>query len=651
MLPRAISPWLPATLVRPLYLSGKSWRNACRAYTTSIQADNVIKIIEQNKNLNKEEKILFRNYWACLSDAQIKPANTILQKMPLDLLVDFVHTNRQNSSTARGFYRRELVVNWENAMSKVTTLIEKLHISKDPIRSKQDILTLCVDDSLGTKDIIIAAELYILFYKLNPDEPLNDNLCTKIVTALAFEHPRFDHIHLIKYLDLQETYETHERRMPLSQTQIVTLCNKAIALENSPILTKQTLNKLMDIEMTPSANSTSDKLIASYHLIEKDYLINNAAGVLLTWTTIKNHYASIEKHDPRMLHKIIKLFTRHKAYRSSCKEIITQLPAEYYSNSPLLLPTLIDYATKVGNLSLAKELMTNVNKYLLPQNTQVVLFSRRCLSSFLRMHLKFNDSKGVDRTLNQILESFVRLSEDNLLAIVSHLIEVKSLENLTKAVQLTEKIPIRKSLLAYGSIINKIIEWQIASDNRFDSESMPLLEKLLKKAHRQDPQHKSAMWNVISSLFIKKIVHHRNFRRPDDQSARNSQPNGLNTTNLDLAKLIYINSNNKAITSSDIDINPFANTSPQHVILKITNGNRLIILRNIALSAIKGRRKDIFLWSCSKLYQGGMPTEELLMDWNRMFSNKIRRTHYTQKAQIEDDLRVKGLPFLKKALH
>lgn len=650
MLPRSTNARLAANLVRSLYHAGHRSKIKLGPYTNvGSKTNDIIRVLQRNKLIRNEDKPLFRHYWDFLSNNQANFPETVLGSMPLDSIIQFVQANKQNSSTVRGLYRRELIFNWDKNTDKVNELIEKLQISEGPINSKQDVLALCINDSLETRDVIIAAEIYILYYTLNTIEPLNDDLCRKIVTALAFEHPRYDHIHLMKYLNLHDLYDTRNERIPLTQTQIVSLCNKAIALEYSPILTKQTLNRLMDIELTSSEGSRSNKIIAAYHLIEKDCHINNVAGVYFTWTAIQNYYTSIARHDPRIIHKIIKLFTRHKAYRTACKEIISNLPPEYYSNNPLILPTIIDYATKVGNLSLAKELMVNVNKHLLPQNTQIVLFSKRCLSSFLRMHLKFKDSKGVDRVLKQIQDSFGKHSEENLLAIVAHLVEVKSSESLTKAVQLVEKIPLRKALSAYGSIINKIVEWQIASDERFDAKSMPILNKLMERAHRQDPLHKNRLWNIIASLFIKKIVHYRNFQRPNDKATHHLSSKRFNTTNLDLAKLIYIKSNDRNITPSDTDINPFANTSPQHVLLKITEGNRLIILRNIALAAIKGQRKDIFLWCCSNLYQAGMPTKELLLDWNTMLNNEIRNAQFVEVKQMEEELSIQGLPFLRKA--
>lgn len=616
--------------------------------STANSVDKVSNIIQNSKGLLNNEKAAFKDYWRYVSTTK-NATNSVLRRLPTDSIAQFVNENKLNSSTVRGFYRREMIYNLHD-FQRIKELAEKLDIDQELIKSKPDILTFCITDSLRTKDILIAVEVYLLYYELYPTEPLNNSLCQSIISALTFENPRYDHIHLLKFLELDRLHETKDTTMSLSRTQIAAICNKALALEHSPILTKNVLNRVMNIELTPISDFRNDKIIAAYHLIQRDCAINNAAGVFLTWTTIKNYYTSVEKHDPRIIYKLINIFTHHKAYRKACKELITSLDPYFYSNNPLLLPCLIDFATKTNNLPLATELINNVNEHLDKNNTQVVLFSKRCLSSMLRMHLKFKDSKGVDRVLKYIQETFGKHSEENLSSIVSHLVEIKSFESLKKAVQLVEGFPIKRSLLAYGSIINKMVEWQIASDDRFTATSLPIVDKLLRRAHIQDPNHKSSLWNIIASLFIKKIVHYRNFQRKTVNYNHYSNEKKLDTVNLDLAKLLYLRSKKTQGDFSKIDVNPFITSSPHKIVLKITDGNRLVILRNIALNAIKGRRKDIFLWCCSELYQHGMPVKELLLDWNMMLDHQMRRASYPERKQIEEKLSIGKLAFISKNL-
>ncbi|QLL31279.1 hypothetical protein HG536_0B01410 [Torulaspora globosa] len=652
MLPRFLTCHsLHNTLHRSLYSTTlvKVPRTRSFSDSTDHSAEKVLGIIQNSKKLVNNEKPAFRDYWKFVSTTK-NTANSVLRRIPIDSIAQFVNANKLNSSTVRGFYRREMIYNLHCDFQKIQELAEKLHIDPELIKSKTDILAFCINDSIKTKDIMIAVEVYLLYYKLYETEPLNNDLCQSIISALAFENPRYDHIHLLKFLELDHLHEIRNTKMTLTRTQIATICNKALALEHSPILTKSVLDRAMNIELTPISDFRNDKIIAAYHLIERDYAINNAAGVFLTWTTIKNYYTSVEKHDPRIIYKLINIFTHHKAYRKACKELVASLSPYFYSNNALLLPSLIDYATKTNNLSLARELMNNVNKFLDKNNTQVVLFSKRCLSSMLRMHLKFKDSNGVDRVLKYIQESFGKPSEENLSSIVSHLVEIKSFDNLKKAVQLVDSFPTKRALLAYASIINKIVEWQIASDDRFTAASLPVVDKLLRRAHIQDPNHKSSLWNIIASLFIKKIVHHRNFQRKTFSSNLYSKGKKLDTANLDLAKLLYLRSKKTQRDSSMIDVNPFIRSSPHKIVLKITDGNRFVILRNIALNAIKGRRKDIFLWCCSELYQHGMPVKELLLDWNMMLDHQMRRASFPERKQIDEKLSIGKLAFISKNL-
>lgn len=611
--------------------------------------DKIIKIVRDSKPIHNDEKPLFIDYWKSVSNSR-NTAMSILKNVPIESIAQFVNSNKLNSSTVRGFYRRELIYHLNDDLEKVQELASKLRVKRNKIDSKNDILAFCINDSVQTKDIMMAVDLYLLFYKLYPEEALRNDICQTIISALAFENPRYDHVHLLKFLALDQLYESRKSKMTLTQTHIVTLCNKALALENSPILTKNVLSRVMDIELTPIEGFRNDKMIATYHLIERDYASNNPAGVFLTWTTIKNYYTSMDKHDPRIIYKLINTFTYHKAYRKAANEIVRNLDAEYYSNNPLILPAMIDYATKINDISLAKELMNNVNEYMEKNNTQVVLFSKRCLSSLLRMHLKFKDSSGVDRVLKQIRETFGRHSQENLSAIISHLVEIKSFDNLTKAVRLVDTFPPNRALLAYASIINKIVEWQIASDDRFTTASLPIVDKLLQKAHTQDPHHKSSLWNIVASLFVKKIVHYRNFQRKGRLFNKHNQTKKLDTTNLDLAKLIYLRSRKTTWDYSKVDVNPFMKSAPHKVVLKITDGNRSVILRNIALNAIKGKRKDIFLWCCSELYLNGMPVKELLLDWNMMLDNQMRRATFQERKHIEEKLSIKKLAFISSNL-
>lgn len=306
----------------------------------------------------------------------------------------------------------------------------------------------------------------------------------------------------------------------------------------------------------------------------------------------------------------------------------------------MILPTIITYIAKTGNLQDAQKFMNTVNNSITPENIRSIFHSRSCLSSLLKMHLKFNDSTGVDRVLKQIHEIFGQHSQEDFQAIVAHILKHKTLDNIVKAVNLVSQVPQNSALLAYGTIINTIVDWQIASNGQFEQKSMHIINDLLIKAHQVDPMHKSTLWTILASLYIKKLVHYKNFRK--------SNVSKKETINLDLAKLIFLKScsNSNQICT----INPFNHSSPQNIILRISNKNKIVLLRNIASGAIKGCRKDIFLWCCAELYNSGVAVKELIIDWHAMFDYRFRSNSSLRDVKLKDQFSISKLPHIKNAL-
>lgn len=595
----------------------------------SANFNQLLQTISSEDRLAQQDKPAFKKYWEIVSE-NFPNARTLFKETDTDIFSQFVKNNRNHSSTVRAFYRREAIFNRDTLPTIQSLVGNKVY---------DDVLTFCIQDSISTRDIVIAADLFLLYYKLYHHEPIRHDILAEIISAIAFQHPKHDRLHLIKFLQLVKMVKSKKQQLKLDTTQTSALCDKALSLDNVPSLTKQVLLEVMSNSDNSCSIPKNTDLIAAYKLIHTDYTSRNAAGVYSTWINISNYYSSIADHDPRILYMVMRSCLNNKNYKAACKDIISRLSPNIYCNDPLILPTIIDYITKNADLSLAEDIMNNVNEHIKPNNTQNGLLSKRFLSSLLKMHLKFNDSKGVDCVLKQIHDTFGAYSQENYQAIVSHLLKTKTLDNIVKAVNIVSTIPPKQALLAYSSIINAIVEWQIASNGRFDKKSMPLIEELLVKAHKQDISHTSALWSIIASLYIKRLVHHKNFRKYKSANT--------DTTNLDLAKLIFLKSDKY---NRICDYNPFAHSSPQNIILKLNNKNRIIILKNIALNAIKGHRKDIFLWCCAEIYHSGVTTEELLLDWHKTFNYKFRSMRPTSQKDMENELTNNGLKFLNNAL-
>ncbi|GAV48474.1 hypothetical protein ZYGR_0I07710 [Zygosaccharomyces rouxii] len=590
--------------------------------------NHISKIISENKPLTEQDKPIFKDYWEHASN-QFPNSTTILQDTELQNFNRFIKNNKKNSSTIRGFYRREILLNKEN-----------LPLLQSIASNLEDPLAFCIKDSLSTKDVAIAADLFILYYRLYPNEPLNHDLASDIISAMSFQNPRHDQLHLTKFLLLIRLFKKHNEQLQLTTGQASNISNKALSMKGSPALTKHILMEVMYNSNNSNMTSRSESITTAYHIIETDFKSRNAAGVFFAWKKIENRYESLADHDPRILYMVLKICMNNKIYKHVCKDIISRLPPEYYSNNSLILPTIITYIVRAGNLQQAQELMDNVNNNILPENVRNVFQTRSCLSSLLKMHLKFNDSQGVDRVLKQIHEVFGEHSQEDFQAIVAHILKNKTSDNIVKAVNLVSKIPETKALLAYGTIINTIVDWQIASNGRFDKKSTHIINDLLTKAHQVDPKQKSTLWSILASLYIKRLVHYKNFKKSYDSERE--------TLNLDLAKLIFLKScSNSGQTCT---INPFVHSSPQNIVLKITNKNKIILLRNIALGAIKGCRKDIFLWCCTELFHGGVPIKELILDWHAMFDHRFRSIESLEDIKLKDKLSIADFPLIKNAL-
>lgn len=184
------------------------------------------------------------------------------------------------------------------------------------------------------------------------------------------------------------------------------------------------------------------------------------------------------------------------------------------------------------------------------------------------MHLKFNDSNGVDRVLKQITTNFRALSQENYQAIIIHLFKTQNLDHIAKAVKLLDTIPPGQAMLAYGSIINEVVDWKLASKVKFTDNLMALVNDLLTKAHDFDPDHRNSLWNVVSALYIKKLCH---YKKRDGKFVANAKED------IDLAKLLYINAAKRSKTYwTKSNCNPFIASSPCECQLKVNNQNRLL---------------------------------------------------------------------------
>lgn len=119
-----------------------------------------------------------------------------------------------------------------------------------PLTTQLDTMRWCIDDAISTGDIVMAADLFLLYYRLFiDDKKLDEQYARKIVSALAYPNPLHDHVHLVKYLQLNSLSERITGNgIKLTRFQLETLSDKALGLSNeAPQLCKAILSKLMNV--------------------------------------------------------------------------------------------------------------------------------------------------------------------------------------------------------------------------------------------------------------------------------------------------------------------------------------------------------------------------------------------------------------------
>ncbi|CAI6723127.1 ANL_collapsed_G0027790.mRNA.1.CDS.1 [Saccharomyces cerevisiae] len=237
--------------------------------------------------------------------------SSILHEVKIEDFISFINRTKTSSMTTRGIYRRECLYQCKKNLDLVNQVVFQVSSVRHqkPLTTQLDIMRWCVDDAIGTGDIVMAADLFLL-----------------ISVTQTHLH---DHVHLVKYLQLNSLFESITGGgIKLTRFQLETLSNKALGLSNeAPQLCKAILNKLMNINysLTNDLKLRDDQVLLAYKSIDENYRRGNVASVYSIWNKIKEHYVSISAHDPRIIYKVFKICTHNRAYRSICSEMFWQL--------------------------------------------------------------------------------------------------------------------------------------------------------------------------------------------------------------------------------------------------------------------------------------------------------------------------------------
>lgn len=619
---------------------------------SSAYINHNISINKKNDPSFKKFPKLVQKYWASLPSLNYSHNNSsnvgnqsLLSTVNIDKFMVFIKQGWNSSPIIRSLFKRELIYN-SNNIELINKLLLKLKFttSNKPISKPSDILRWCIDDSLYHNDIITAIDIFLLYYNIHkPTEPPNLNDIKNLISRLKYQHPKYDNIHLKKLIEIYRLLEYYKLSLKLSNFEVLLFCNKALSPDMDPIISKTVLTTLLDSQSdldTKLAVANGDERLnqinIGYATIDKDYKIRNPTGIYLTWIKIKNLYPSISDHDSRILYKVFKSCSHNRAYRIICVEILSKMEPSHYCNDPLLLPIIIKYITLTKSLKNAQQLMANMEKYTTLENKKLIWSSKRFLSSLLKMQLCFFDASSVDNIIKQITDTYGSLSSTDYEAIVSHLLEKPKMDNIKRALKFVDSIPLDQRFSSYSVLLNKLIESMFAIGPKMKLLVMPLINEILIKADTQDPNHDNPFWSLVSALYIKSLLFPLTSKIPS-LIKRNS------SSRLDMAKLLYCkNEQFPFLYNHNISINPFLEPHPENIKLKITNMNRFVILKNIAHTALKCSRKDIFLWACAKLYEGGMPMEELVLLWNMTYKHQMRNTKFHSEKEITQCIKKHG---------
>ncbi|CUS25102.1 LAQU0S27e00144g1_1 [Lachancea quebecensis] len=544
----------------------------------------------------------------------------------------------------RCFLRWELIRSNSSLQRKFMEIgIPQKTVLSTTVKRISDIFPHLIQNCIAYQDIPNAVDLFIWHYSKNPDRLLDENMIHEITNSIAYSNPLKPEHLFSKFVQFMNFVTERIKTYEITEQHALQICANALSLENDALLLKKVLGYVLNMPCKNSNTVRSTQVKALYSLISLDCRRNNPAGVLLHWTKVRELYATISNHDTRILYKIIKLFTKQKAYRSKCADLVSAIEPEHFVNNSLLLPSIINFASATHNFPLATKIMTDITMYSNIDTQNKILKSRLFLSTLLRLHLTFQDSIGVERVLKEIRKEHGILTSADYQVIITHLLKSKKTDDLMRALTLSQKIEGFKALPSIITIINYLTLLRQDEMKNKKLNVRAVIYNMILKAHKIDPAHKDKMWDILASIFIRSLTTYKN-----TTSIMWVNNNKGKFSSIDFLRHCYENSKTKR--PKDITINPFASPSPRDIILKISASNVVVILRTIAKEASCQRRKDVFLWCMNEMTENGMSREEIELDWNSMQKHQIRRSKDKSSNGITENLKEHGLKDFKRLL-
>ncbi|SCV03263.1 LANO_0G03092g1_1 [Lachancea nothofagi CBS 11611] len=608
------------------------------------------------KNITKDAlEGLIRNHWNLYKTNKVHCAtkNTIspISKIITETARADTSKHFKTSRTYRSFLRWELLRNITNS-TKLPALLALLKKSDDLLfdlyhtDDKPYLIDSLITNCLKYNDIANAVNLYIWYYTNIASTVPDLNIAASMINAIAFSSPYTDRVSLQSFLLIMNFLSQRKVNFRLTEQNATQICGKAMSQLNST-LNKDVLNIVLDVPFDEDNTVRNLQIRTSYSLIKEDFKRNNPAGVLYQWKSVQNHYKSMTNHDSRILYQVIKLFTKQRSYRIHCRQIIKKLEPEYYVNNALLLPSLINFATKTNNLPLASKIMSDITKYSNAKTQSCNLTSRLTLSTLLRLHLHFKDSSGVERILKQIRSTNSDISGSDYQAIVLHLLKTDTDEDLLKAVALAKSVKGKQCFPSIATIVNKLAGTYKQAKNPNSIRDRSIIQNLLNTADVIDPRHMDKLWDIVASVYTKTLTTYR--KKTITQMLQKGNKVAHKTeSSADLLKYLFIKSCNRPACESTAD--PFNTPNTNDINLKLTKNNKLVILRTIAKEARFVNKLHLLRWCVTEMIKAGMPLYEVELEWNVMEKHQMRRCSFTDRHSITHNLKEHGIKNFKSVI-
>lgn len=563
-----------------------------------------------------------------LKNRMLTPSQLIIKKLTSTELSSMMKNPRLGTNVKFSIHM-ELLILGKIEFSDCIAIIKILDPSSArSLRNLTDLMRWSVSSCIKSRNIINAANIFLRFYDINPSVELDTEYGEFLIKRLIVHHSISDES-LVKYLEILQLYRKKHRPITTELLQDSVFCDMPLLFKRSPLI----MRKIMDELLTNASDAKEiNRFLAKglHSMIDSCYRRNDPSGVFIAWYKLLSSRFVDWHSEPRTLYKIIKVGTHHRNYRAKTKSLISDLSPVIYCNNALILPAVIDFASKCASLEFSRKILDQVRTHLKPENYETVWFSKSCLTSMLRLHLVFNDSQGVDKILRQFQQRGYELSDENYASLVTHLLKSETLTGKNKAIDLLERIPDKKRLLGYSSLISYLVQWKLSGKTILCKDADLLIDKALNNAKNQDPTFKSSLWQIVGALYIKQLLNMNSYKY--------SGINSDESSNLDLARIIFL----RSLNCKDFTLNPFRTFLSLSNIIRVNIQNKLVILKNIASVALKFKRKDIFMWACAELYKSGMVEEDIVHFWNMASKHQLRNSKIFDYKQLKSIFKKHG---------